>query len=239
MIPKIIHQTYKTEDIPSRYKKYQERIKTLHSDFEYRFYIDETMDVFMKKEFPDYYGKFNDLPRPIMKIDMFRYFLMYKFGGLYADMDYLFFKKFDLFDNDVVLPCRMKQSKKMRGALLGNCVFASTPNHPFWKSVIDTLFTYNRNISDVVEDEWVSADKKGTGPMFLTCMWKQFNNKDGIITPEQKLFHPEVPGRLAFGVGERGAKRRENHVFERESEYVGMGSYGIHVCYGEWRGGSL
>jgi mannosyltransferase OCH1-like enzyme len=50
----------------------------------------------MKKNFPEYYDKFNELPRMIMKIDMFRYFLMYKYGGLYTDMDYLMFKSFDL-----------------------------------------------------------------------------------------------------------------------------------------------
>ena len=243
MIPKIIHQTYKTEDIPRRYKKYQERIKTLHSDFEYRFYTDETMDVFMKKEFPKYYRKFNDLPRMIMKIDMFRYFLMYKCGGLYADMDYLFFKKFDLLKNDVVLPCRMPINNVKIGSLLGNCVFASVPGHPFWKSAIDTLFIVDRNTkteeSDKIEDGAVADHINGTGPAFLTHIWEQFEDKTGIITPDRKLFSPGVPRRLAFMTGESGIKQREKYIFERETKYTNMGTYGIHVCYGEWRNGNL
>ena len=39
-----------------------------------------------------------------MKIDMFRYFLMYKYGGLYTDMDYMMFRPFDLLNKMVVIP---------------------------------------------------------------------------------------------------------------------------------------
>ena len=78
-IPKIIHQTYKNHNLPETYRICQREIKRLHPDFEYRFYTDQDMDVLMKTEFPEYYDKFNVLSRMIMKIDMFRYFLMYKY----------------------------------------------------------------------------------------------------------------------------------------------------------------
>jgi inositol phosphorylceramide mannosyltransferase catalytic subunit len=71
-IPKIIHQTYKNHNLPEIYKMCQTEIKRLHPDFEYRFYTDEDMDRLMKTEFPEYYVRFNELPRMIMKIDMFR-----------------------------------------------------------------------------------------------------------------------------------------------------------------------
>ena len=41
----------------------QIEIKRLHPDFEYRFYTDEDMNRLMKTEFPEYYDKFNELPR--------------------------------------------------------------------------------------------------------------------------------------------------------------------------------
>ena len=142
-IPKIIHQTYKNHNLPETYKMCQTEIKRLHPDFEYRFYTDEDMDRLMKTEFPEYYDKFNELPRMIMKIDMFRYFLMYKYGGLYADMDYLMFKKFDILNEKVVIPCN-REDENGEPICLGNCIFASQPNHPYWKSLMDTLFTIDR-----------------------------------------------------------------------------------------------
>ena len=74
-IPKIIHQTYKNYNLPEIYKMCQTEIKRLHPDFEYLFYTDNDMDRLIKTQFPEYYEKFNELPRMIMKIDMFRYFL--------------------------------------------------------------------------------------------------------------------------------------------------------------------
>ena len=80
-IPQIIHHTYKNHELPDIYKICQIEIKKLNPDFEYRFYTDDDIDNIMKNNFPEYYNKFNELPRMIMKIDMFRYFLMDKYGG--------------------------------------------------------------------------------------------------------------------------------------------------------------
>ena len=87
---------------------YQTEIKRLHPDFEYRFYTDHDMDRLMKTEFPEYYEKFNELPRMIMKIDMFRYFLMYKYGGLWLSPGTVFLQRDyhglykELVENDIV-----------------------------------------------------------------------------------------------------------------------------------------
>ncbi len=48
---------------------------------------------YIKINFPDYDKQLQ--PRLIMKIDMIRYFLMYKEGGIYADLDYKFIKNID------------------------------------------------------------------------------------------------------------------------------------------------
>ena len=58
-----------------------------------------------------------------MKIDMFRYFLMYKYGGLYTDMDYYMFKGFDLLKYNVVIPCN-KENRYGIPTCLGNCIFS-------------------------------------------------------------------------------------------------------------------
>ena len=221
-IPKIIHNTYKDHNLPAVYKKCQTEIKKLHPYFDYRFYTDDDMDRLMKKEFPEYYAKFNELPRMIMKIDMFRYFLMYRYGGLYTDMDYLMFKPFDLLNEKVVIPCN-RENERGEPVCLGNCIFASQPNHPFWKSLMDTLFTIDRRKIDYSIDKNIDGDVLGTGPMFVFDMWKKYSkSEDDICVSKRILFHPPT--------------KTNKHYME---ELKDNGCYGMHVCTGLWRNNKL
>ena len=204
MIPKIIHQTYKNNNLPELFQFSQFIIKKLHPDFEYKFYTDKDMYYFIKNEFSQYYNAFKQLPKKIMQIDMFRYFLMYKYGGIYADMDYRFFKKFDLLNYKVVIPISMNKP-----ACLSNCIFASEPAHPFWKTLMDTLFTIDRTIQYKSKNDIFNS----TGPKFVYKMWKRFKNKNEIYCPERFLFHPQ---------------------FKNNINILKKTSYGVHLCTGTW-----
>ena len=221
-IPKIIHNTYKNHDLPEIYKLCQSEIKRLHPDFEYRFYTDDDMDMVMKNDFPEYYDKFNLLPRMIMKIDMFRYFLMYKYGGLYTDMDYLMFKQFDLLNEKLVIPCN-REDDNGTPICLGNCIFASQPNHPYWKSLMDTLFTIDRTKLDYNTDKNIDGHPLGTGPMFVFDMWKKYSiiNED-VCVSKRSLFHPPT-------------KLNQQYIDELKNN----GCYGMHICTGLWRSNKL
>lgn len=223
-IPKIIHQTYKNNDLPNIYKHCQNIIKELHPDFIYNFYTDEDMFNIIKKEFPEYNESFNKLPRMIMKIDMFRYFLMYKYGGLYVDMDYLMLKKFNLLNYDVVLPCNRENNNK-EPICLGNCIFASKPKHPFWKLLMDSLFFIDRENINYTDDKNIDGSEDGTGPMFVYSMWKKYNNEvidNCIFIPERELFHPIT--------------KIDNKYIDKLKE---NNCYGMHICTGMWRDNKL
>ena len=221
-IPKIIHHTYKTHDLPQIYKVCQGEIKRLHPDFEYRFYTDDDIDRLMKTEFPEYYDKFVELPRMIMKIDMFRYFLMYKYGGMYTDMDYLMFKPFNLLNEKVVIPCN-REDEKGEQVCLGNCIFASEPNHLYWKSLMDTLFTIDRTKIDYRNDTNIDGNVLGTGPMFVFDIWKKYSETNNdICVSKRNLFHPPT-------------KRDPQYIEELKRN----GCYGMHVCTGLWRHNKL
>lgn len=221
-IPKIIHHTYKNHNLPEIYKMCQTEIKRLHPDFEYRFYTDNDMDRIMKDDFAEYYTKFNELPRMIMKIDMFRYFLMYKYGGLYTDMDYLMFKRFDILNEKVVIPCN-RENKNSTPTCLGNCIFASEPNHPYWKSLMDTLLTIDRTKIDYNIDKNIEGHVLGTGPMFVFAMWKRYSKtNDDICVSKRELFHPPT-------------KNKPQYITALKNN----GCYGMHICTGLWRSNIL
>jgi mannosyltransferase OCH1-like enzyme len=222
-IPKIIHQTYRDYNLPETYLVCKNEIIKLHPGFEYRFYTDTDIDTFIKTDFPEYYKKFNELPRMIMKIDMFRYFLMYKYGGIYADMDYLMLKSFDLLNYNVVLPCN-RENTDNTPACLGNCFFASEPNHLFWKTLMDTLFTINRLEIDYTKDNNIDSHVLGTGPMFVYEMWTHYikKNINDIYIPKRSMFHPTT--------------KNEKHYI---NQLKLNGCYGIHMCSGLWRNNKL
>lgn len=50
-IPKIIHQSYKTSNLPKEISENIENIKTLHPDWEYRFYDDNDINNFILKTY--------------------------------------------------------------------------------------------------------------------------------------------------------------------------------------------
>jgi mannosyltransferase OCH1-like enzyme len=221
MIPKIIHNTYKSHDLPEIYKNCQAQIKTLHPEFDYRFYTDTDMFNIMRNEFPTYYDNFQALPRMIMKIDMFRYFLMYKYGGLYTDMDYLMLRRFDLLNHDVVIPCN-REDISGNPTSLGNCIFASKPAHPFWKTLMDTLFTIDRTQINFNVDSTVDKNSEGTGPTFVFTMWQLYKEKDSIYIPKRISFHPLT-------------LLNQTYVDKLKSD----GIYGMHICTGLWRDNML
>ena len=223
-IPKIIHHIWMGKnEIPDLNLKCAESIKKMNSEFEYKLWKDDDVDNIMKNDFPEYYEKFNELPRMIMKIDMFRYFLMYKYGGIYTDMDYLMFKSFDLLEENVVIPCN-REDNEGNPICLGNCIFASTPNHPFWKSLMDTLFTIDRKKLDYKTDNNIDGNILGTGPMFVFDMWKKYSKfKNDICIPKRYLFHPPTNNNLKY------IDKIKNDG----------NCYGMHLCTGLWRNNKL
>jgi mannosyltransferase OCH1-like enzyme len=219
MIPKILHQTYKTADgLPELYKVCQMTAQELHPDWEYRFWTDEEMYAEVQREWPDFWPVFKALPRKIMQIDVFRYCLMYKYGGLYADLDYYFVKPFDMLDEHCVLP-------KSRDTRIGNCIFASEPGHPVWLEMIRDIMERPRLPIVFKNDVMVCDSEIGTGPVFVTRIVKNSAHGASLFTPERWQFHPEV--------------RRDGSLEIILAEVRKQGSYGFHICTGLWRNGAL
>jgi mannosyltransferase OCH1-like enzyme len=211
-IPRIIHQTWKNEKIPGKWKPFQQKVKQLHPDWEYRLWTDSDNLDFVRKYYTGFFGIFSRYPKNIMRADVIRYLIMDKIGGLYLDLDYEMIKPFNFQNDTIILP--LNRSKKFGDNYdsLGNCIFASIPGHQFWKDVINHL---KQNQDDVIEYIQVLD---ATGPGLLTKIFYQ-NQYDDIYTPERMVFHPPVP-----------ANKKEY------LEILNNGiSYGIHHGWGIWK----
>ena len=85
--PKIIHQTYKTINIPEHWKISQKKWKELHPDYTYMFWTDEDIREYIKTNYPQYLQIHDNYKYNIQRADMIRYFILYDFGGIYSDLD--------------------------------------------------------------------------------------------------------------------------------------------------------
>jgi inositol phosphorylceramide mannosyltransferase catalytic subunit len=212
MIPKLIHQTAKTREIPRQWQKYQQTLQELHPDWTYRLWTDEDNLAFVQKEFPEYLETFVKLPKNIMRADMIRYFLLHRLGGLYMDLDYEMLRPFDLLDYEVVLPWERDN------VCLSNAFMAASPGNRFFKLVIDELRANPPLQADVAEVE------ASTGPKFLTKLLPRAQAEGmSVYVPTETLFSPPTPR----------SPRQYRKIVEAGT------AYGIHHCYGTWREHSL
>lgn len=80
-----------------------------------------------------------DIPSPF-RGDLFRYWYMYKYGGVYVDFDTLPGKSMEeLLLHDLVL---LKTSfYGSTTTFIDNSLMASTPYHPFWRKTIENALT--------------------------------------------------------------------------------------------------
>lgn len=59
----------------------------LNPEYEYRLFDDDDLAEFVKCEFPDFLSGWQKLKHGASKADLWRYLVMFKYGGVYADLD--------------------------------------------------------------------------------------------------------------------------------------------------------
>lgn len=213
MIPRLIHQTAKTRDLPPEVAPYQRTLVALHPGWTYKLWTDEDNLAFVKAEYPDFVGVFTALPRNIMRADVIRYLLMDRLGGMYMDTDYEMLRPFDMTEREIVLPWESDGEGEGPKDKICNSFFASRAGHPFWKMMIDDL----RANPPLAPDADVESS---TGPGFITRVFHKAR-KQGmeLYAPARPLFNPPTP---------------RNQRQHRAIVDAGV-AYGIHHCAGTWR----
>ncbi|RLV90160.1 Mannosyl phosphorylinositol ceramide synthase SUR1 [Spathaspora sp. JA1] len=186
IIPKIIHQTYKTSEIPEIWKNGQEACVSLHPDYQYILWTDAKARQFISEEFPWFLPTWDSYTYPIQRADAIRYFALIHYGGIYIDLDDGCERKLDPL---LSVPAFVRKTIPTG---ISNDVMGSVPNHPFFIKVVESLRKYQRN--------WLVpyiTIMFSTGPLFLSVIWKQYKRwgvpeagKVRILMPEDYKSHP-------------------------------------------------
>lgn len=86
-VPKIIHQTYKTTEVPEKWREATDSVRSLHPDYEYMFWTDDSAREFIAQHYSWFLPTWDSYPYNIQRSDALRYIVLYHFGGVYIDMD--------------------------------------------------------------------------------------------------------------------------------------------------------
>lgn len=131
-IPKIIHQSYKSLDtLPKVWASTPSRWKSLHPDYEYKFWSDDDNRNLIQQYYPWFLETYDGYPAPIQRADAARYFAVLHYGGIYADLDILPIRSVDALLEHLDL--QQNGEKEMIVAEtynlgLTNALFAAVPN---------------------------------------------------------------------------------------------------------------
>ena len=136
---------------------------------------DELEEVIKNDGFEWFLPTFQNYNVNIKRIDMVRPFILYKYGGVYADMDIEVYKNF--FDQLHEEKASIVESPYKSNENIANCLMGSPPGHHFWLLVIDRCYRY------VNEYTLLS-----TGPQLFDRVHK--DHPDLVHILPDKLFNP-------------------------------------------------
>ncbi|KAF9008968.1 nucleotide-diphospho-sugar transferase [Cyathus striatus] len=157
-IPRIIHQTWKTEVLPDRWKNISQECRDMMPDYEYMLWTDEGSRQFIAEYYPWFLDTFDGYKFNIQRADAIRYFVLHQYGGIYIDLDIGCLRPLDpLLVYPVILP-------KTIPVGISNDLIFSAKGHPFMEQTIHNLITFD--ISWILHYPTVMFS---TGPMFLSA----------------------------------------------------------------------
>lgn len=131
-VPRVIHQSWRTRDVPPEFDAWRESWRRLHPGWELKLWTDADNRALVLSSYPWLLDTYDALPQSVMRADMARLLYMHAVGGMYADLDFRALKSFD--------PLLASATGAVIGAMVGddwdqalpNAWLASPPGDPFW-----------------------------------------------------------------------------------------------------------
>jgi hypothetical protein len=166
-VPRILHRTSKDfTNLTDTHRSWHDECKHVYEadGWEVREWNDEQLDTFVRQEFPERYDRFREMEPTIRRIDAVRYLWMYKYGGIYLDMDGECVRSASEFVD--ALP---EGSTAWNGGFPEPFFMMGTTGNEFW------LYAF-----DLILNTWRHYNVRDTGgPFGLNRMLKQYVNERG------------------------------------------------------------
>ena len=148
MIPKILHFTWKSDQLPEPMKALVEGWSIRHPEWQIKLWTDEDNRQLIQEHYPWFLQIFDAYPQNIMRADAVRYFILHHEGGVYADLDVECFQPIDEIIGKTRIFLSVEPEEHLSTALascrglpflLCNAFMGSEPGHPFWQYLFTIL----------------------------------------------------------------------------------------------------
>jgi len=156
MIEKNIFQSWYTTDLHPLVKQKIEEFKKLNPDYTYHLYNDNDMDNFVnehfKGEIAECYNKLNII---VAKVDFWRYLVLYKYGGVYLDMDSSIEKPLNTLirnDDNAIITAEGNPNLFVQWALI------FSKKHPILEKTIELI------VDNIKKNSYPNSITRMTGP---------------------------------------------------------------------------
>ena len=148
VVPKIIHQMYKTADLPAKWADVPGAWAALHPPPEYQYVLwtDATLRELIAREYAWLLPTYDAYPHPTQRWDASRYAVLHRYGGLYVD--------------------------------LTNAIVAATPGHPFLSFALRELPTYARRWYHVTRHFEVLTSTGSTFIWAMHMRWARMHARE-------------------------------------------------------------
>ena len=223
-IPKIIHQVYEDLSGPPEFlrllsKGWQEK----NPDWEYMFWTKKEMEALVR-EFPDFVDIYHSFPYNIQRWDALRYLILYKYGGLYVDMDYECIRSINpiLEKGTCFFGLEPKSHAKSFGldVMVGNAFMASTPQNQFIEEIINEIKGLKHK-KDIIMDKVMNT----TGPLMITELYFKAKQKFQISLVPSELVTPLTKQEVRMLM----LKKNNNEINAKIND-----AYAIHYFFSSW-----
>ena len=155
-IPKIIHQIWLGSELPEKYKTLSESWVDVHNGWEYKLWTDDDLGEFgLDNE------DFKNIENLGTKSDILRYHIIYKYGGIYADTDFLCLKSFEGLLKYDFFGCGGVNDEKNE-PIIFNGLFGASPNNLIIEKCINSIdknVYHSKNFDEIM---------KMIGPYYFT-----------------------------------------------------------------------
>lgn len=170
-------------------------------NLQYKIWSLENAKNFMQTHYPQFADIFNKkLSKPIILCDFFRYVLMYHFGGVYTDLDFLIIRPFDDFlkklnekkimyypntiqNPSILLSEEWLDSTDLTNTVHNGILITLKQKHPFWLKLMHEIY-----YDIIIENKEINTENDvyiTSGPKKLYKYYSENNEcfKDVCILP--------------------------------------------------------
>ena len=189
-VPKIVHQTWETKDLPKAMKGVVDYNMAQNPDFKFILYDHEDRIKFIETYFdPSVIKAYHTLVPGAFRADLFRYCVLYVLGGIYMDMRFKCTEGFHL--TEIAMPQYIQDIAHWGKDAIYNGIIVSNSNN---KTLFDCIMKIVKHCEDCFY---------GKNPLCITGPVLLGNYVKDELSPRIQMSVCETPNGITINKGDR------------------------------------